>query len=302
MGKLRGDLDLHKLEVFYWVADLKSFSRAAEHLSLTQPTVSGHIQELERALGGSLFYRVRGEVVLTALGEVLLEHARGLLALKRQAVAAVENFQRTPKGELWVGGSNNPGEYVLPQKLGAFVNRYPDVKPILKIADSAGIVEAVLDGRVELGFVGFPVEDARLRVEKIWQDEMVLTVPRDHPWSRRKAVAVEEIFSERFISREQGSGTLGTIRNLLRRAAGGRGRDLKVIMELGSSEAVKEAVIAGSGISILSRVSIRRELDAGLLAEVPVRGLRFQRDFFEIFHNRRPLTPVSIAFRKFLRA
>lgn len=302
MGKLKGNLDLHKLEIFYWVAELKNFSQAAEHLSLRQPTVSAHVQELEKALGGNLLYRIPGKVSLTPLGQLLAEKARTLLAFKRETVAAVEQFQGKLIGELWVGGSNIPGEYLLPRKLGAFIKRHPEVKPVLRIGDSAGIVEEVLEGKVEIGFVGFKNQDARLSFDKIWQDEMVLTVPKNHPWSRCKSVRLTDLRSQNFISREQGSGTLDSFRHLLARRRQSAHDLLKVAMQLGSTAAVKEALISGFGVSILSRTSIRRELADGILVEVPIRGLRLKRDFYEVCYKRRPLSPVSQAFRKFLRS
>jgi DNA-binding transcriptional LysR family regulator len=302
MLKLGEELDLRKLEVFFWVAELKSFSQAAAHLSLRQPTVSVHIQELERALGAKVFNRIRGQVTLTALGQLLLGRARSVVALKQETVAAIEQFKGVLKGDLRVGGSNIPGEYVLPQKLGAFMNKHPEVKPVLRIGDSAGIVDDVLNGKVELGFVGFKSDDSRLAFQKMWQDEMVLAVAKAHPWTKRSTVELNDLRTQPFISRERGSGTLESLRKLLRKKRQPADKVLNVTMELGSSEAIKEALIAGLGISILSRTSIRRELDSGLLSEIPIRQLKMERDFYEVFHNRRPLSAVAQAFRSFLRS
>jgi DNA-binding transcriptional LysR family regulator len=301
MGKVKADLDLRKLEIFYWVAELRSFSQAAELLSLRQPTVSAHVQELEEASGGQLLYRIHGRVSLTPLGELLVERAKTLLAFKRNLRAAVEQFHGTLTGELWVGGSNIPGEYLLPPKLGAFTQKYPGVKPILRIRDSAGIIEDVLDGKVELGFIGSKGTDARLAFKKLWDDEMVLAVPKEHPWRERKFVEVTDLRSEKFISREHGSGTLESFGQLL--AKGRRSLDelLNISMELGSTEAVKEALRGGFGISILSRISIRHELAAGTLIEVPIRGLAMERGFYEVVHRRRPLHPIAQVFREFLK-
>ena len=301
MGKLKGDLDLHKLEVFYRVAELKSFSEAAHRLALKQPTVSAHVQELEEALSGKLFYRIPGKVSLTPLGLLLVEKAKDLLAFKQETIAAIEQFHGTLSGELWIGGSNIPGEYLLPQKLGKFIKQFPRVKPILRIGDSAGIVGEVLDGKVEIGFVGFKNADARLSFDKIWQDEMVLTVSKNHPWSRRKFVQLADLRTENFISREPGSGTLDSFRHLVARKRRSSEKLLNVAMELGSTAAVKEALISGCGISILSRTSINRELADGILVAVPIRGLKMERDFYEVYYKQRPLSPVSQAFRKFLR-
>jgi DNA-binding transcriptional LysR family regulator len=268
---------------------------------LKQPTVSAHIQELEKTLSGKLFYRIPGKVSLTPLGLLLQEKAKNLLAFKRETVAAVEQFQGTLSGELWIGGSNIPGEYLLPPKLGKFIKKYPRVKPILRIGDSAGIVEEVLDGKVEIGFVGFKNADARLTFDKIWQDEMVLTVSKNHPWSRRKFVQLVELRSQNFISREPGSGTLDSFRHLMARKRRSAEDLIHVAMELGSTAAVKEALISGCGVSIMSRTSIRRELADGILVDVPIRGLKMERDFYEVYYKQRPLSPVSQAFRNFLR-
>lgn len=301
MGKFKADLDLHKLEIFYWVAELRSFSQAADLLSLRQPTVSAHIQELEQSVGGKLLYRIRGRVSLTPLGQLLAERAKNLLAFKRETIAAVELFHGTLSGELWIGGSNIPGEYFLPQRLGAFTKKYPAVRPILRIGDSAGIIDDLLDGKVELAVVGYKAEDSRLRFEKIWDDEMILAVPKDHPWGRRKSIQVSDLKTEKFISRERGSGTLESMRQLLAKSGEPADAVLTISMELGSTEAIKEAVLAGYGISILSRIAIRQELADGRLVEVPIRDLVMERGFYEVYHGRRPLHPNAQAFRDFLR-
>ena len=301
MAKPKDDLDLRKLEVFYWVAEFKSFSLAADHLSLRQPTVSAHIRELEQSLGAKILNRVGGEITPTALGQVLLERAKALLALKRETQAALHNFQGRVRGELLVGGSNIPGEFILPRRLGAFIRKYPEVRPILRIGDSAGIVDAVLDGKVEVGFVGFKGGDGRLNYQGVWKDEMVLAVPKGHPWTRLKEVDLSDLKKEGFISREEGSGTLRSFRSLLSRKVKEPETLLNVIMVLGSTEAIKEALIAGHGVSILSRTSIQREIEDGLLKEVPIRGLKLERDFYQVFHRRRTLSPVSQAFIQFLK-
>jgi DNA-binding transcriptional LysR family regulator len=301
MAKLKADLDLHKLEIFYWVAEHKSFSQAAELLSLRQPTVSAHVQELEKAVGGKLLYRIPGKVSLTPLGLMLAERAKNLLAFKRDTIAAVEQFHGTLSGELWVGGSSIPGEYLLPPLLGEFNKKYPGVKPILRIGDSASIVTELLEGKVEIAFVGFKGADARLTFAKIWDDEMVVAVPKDHPWCRRKSIDVADLRSEKFISREHGSGTLDSLRQLLAKRKQPAHELLNVTMELGSTEAVKEALMAGYGFSILSRISIQHELEDGIIVEVPIRGLKMERGFYQVFHSRRPLHPIAQVFREFLK-
>ena len=301
MAKNKADLDLHKLEIFYWVAEHKSFSQAAELLSLRQPTVSAHVQELENTVGGKLLYRIPGKVSLTPLGLMLAERAKNLLSFKRETIAAVEQFHGTLSGELWVGGSSIPGEYILPQKLGEFTKKYPKVKPILRIGDSAGIINELAEGKVEIGFVGFKGGDGRLTFEKIWDDEMVVAVPKGHSWTKRKSIEVRDLRSEKFISREHGSGTLDSLRQLLAKRKTPDHDLLNISMELGSTEAVKEALMAGYGFSILSRISIQHELADGNIVEVPIRGLKMERGFYQVWHSRRPLHPIAQTFRDFLK-
>jgi DNA-binding transcriptional LysR family regulator len=301
MTRLKDDLDLRKLEVFYWVAELRSFSQAAAHLNLRQPTVSAHIQELELRVGGKVLNRIGGEIIPTALGQMLVERAKSLLAFKRETLAALDDFHGVVKGDLLVGGSNIPGEYILPSKLGGFVRKFPEVRPVLRIGDSAQIIKAVVEGQVELGFVGFKSSEPQLSFRRLWRDEMVLVVPRDHAWARAREIGLKELCGEPFISRERGSGTLGSFRALLSR----RGEDpdalLNVVMELGSTEAIKEALLAGLGVSILSRTSVLREIRSGLLSGVAIRGLKLERNFYQVLHRRRTLSPVARAFRSFIK-
>ncbi|HKY08447.1 MAG TPA: LysR substrate-binding domain-containing protein, partial [Candidatus Binatia bacterium] len=163
------------------------------------------------------------------------------------------------------------------------------------------IIEDLLDGKVELGFVGSKVADERLTFKKLWNDEMVLAVPKGHPWTRRKFVEVAELRSEKFVSRERGSGTLESFGHLLTKGRRPVDKVLDISMELGSTQAVIEALRDGFGISILSRISIQHELADGSLVEVPIRGLSMQRDFYQVFHRRRPLHPIAHAFCEFLK-
>jgi DNA-binding transcriptional LysR family regulator len=302
MAGPKRELDLHKLEVFHWVAEYKSFSAAARRLSLRQPTVSAHVRELEEQLGAKLFNRFGGKVAPTSCGELLLESARKMLALKQEALASLDRFQGRVAGDLILGGSNIPGEYILPPKLAAFAARYPEAKPALKIGDSAGIVQAVLDGAVDIGYVGFKTSDRRLVFQKLWKDEMVLVVGARHPWARRRTVNVKDLAGRGFISREGGSGTLRSFTRLLARKGRRSENALRVTMELGSTEAIKQALLSGSGFSILSRHAVERELRDRVLATVPLRGLgRLERDFYQVVHRQRALSPVAQAFLQFLK-
>ena len=300
MSKVKRDLDLRKLEVFYWVAELHSFSLAAEHFGLRQPTVTAHIRTLEQQLGSKLFARFGGRFDLTPSGRLLYEQAGAVLKLKNQTLAALDRIQGKVEGELRVGGSNVPGEYILPGMLGGFVARFPDVRPVLRIGDSAAIVAAILDGTVELGFTGFRTHERRLSYRKTWRDEMVVAVPSNHPWAGLKQLLLQDLGKHPFISREAGSGTLRSFQQFVVKGGRDPARLLKVGMELGSNAAVKEAIMEGLGFSILSRAAIRREVQQGLITELRIKGLDLIRPFYRVTHRDRPLTPVSRSFLQFL--
>lgn len=298
MGKATDDLDLHKLEIFYWVTELGSFSLAAEHLSLRQPTVSAHMRTLEQQIGAKLCDRMGGKILPTPTGRLLKEQATRLLNLKNETLAALDRVRGKVRGELKVGGSSVPGEYLLPGKLGKFVREFPEVKPVLRIGDSAEILEAILDGEVELGFIGFKSADHRLSWQGLWVDEMVVGVARTHPWAGMKEVSLNELNGQRFLVREVGSGTLRSFSRLV----GKKVERLRVTMELGSAAAIKEAVIEGLGVSVLSRASIRREVKAGLIKEVRLRGFNLERQFYQVTHRQRTLSAVAKAFVQSLKS
>ena len=300
MAKTKADLDLYKLEIFYWVAELKSFSQAAELLSLRQPTISAHVQELERAVGGKLFYRISGKVSFTPLGQMLAERAKNLLVFKRETVAAVEQFHGTLSGELWVGGSSIPGEYLLPPKLGAFTKKYPGVKPILRIGDSARIVEELLDGKVEIGFVGFKGDDSRLSFEKIWDDEMVLAVPKGHPWSRRKECRSEICAPKIHLTRAR-LGHAGFHPAAPGAAPASRGRSIEHHHGTRQHRGGERSLDGGIRVLHLVTHLDPPRSERGDIVEVPIRGLTMKRDFYAMFHKRRPLHPIAQAFRDFLK-
>jgi DNA-binding transcriptional LysR family regulator len=300
MTRKPSDLDLKKLEIFYKVAELKSFSEAAERVSLRQPTISSHIRDLENQVGGKLFDRVGGEVCLTRLGELLFAKAGTFRLLKNEIRSAIDGHRGVLQGELFVGGSTIPGEYILPAQLANFKKRYPQVRIQLKVADSGEIVDAVLKGEVELGVVGFKNDDRHLSFQKLGRDELIVTVSPDHPWCRLGRVSVQQLKNGHFISREAGSGTLKSLNAILKRIGYNPEELLQPFMELGSTQAVKVALMEGLGYSILSKTAVEREIAARLLNKVDLKGRRLHRDFFLVLHRQRTSSPACKAFRTFL--
>jgi DNA-binding transcriptional LysR family regulator len=294
-------MDLRRLEVFAKVAELGSFSRAAEALFLTQPTISEHIRALELEVGLPLLDRLGRGATPTPAGRVLLDYARRILKLAEEARQAIDHFQGRMSGTLVVGGSTIPGEYVLPALMGQFKSKYPDIAITLRVASSRQVSEWVDEGRVEVGVVGAEPALRSLTARELMTDELVVVVPAGHPWAGRKTVALADVRSEPLIVREQGSGSREALERALREA----GTDLdafRLAGEIGSTQAVKQAVRAGVGITIISRRAVEDECRAGLVSCVKVRDLKVARSFYLVTHRERTRSPLAEAFVAFVES
>ena len=293
-------LDLRQVEVFYYVAKLRSFSKAAEALLLTQPTISGHIKTLEESLALVLFDRLGREVTLTQAGEELYTYARRLLSVKTAAVQALQALQGGVSGELVIGGSSIPGQYVLPPMLGQFKRQYPDITVVLSITDTMDIIERIIRSELELGIVGACVQHAQVLYECLMADELVLAVSADHPWARQSTVPLMALATEPFIQRERGSGSRLVMEQTIKQH-GFEPSALRTVAEMGSTEAIKQGIKAGIGVSILSRIALTDELRAGSVCVVEIEGVTLQRSFYIIRHRGRTLSPLCQTFERFLR-
>jgi DNA-binding transcriptional LysR family regulator len=292
-------MDIHALEVFCRIMETRSFSRAAEAVSLTQPTVSGHIKNLEGEVGSSLFDRLGKEVRPTRAGEILYRYATEILRLRTAALQALDQHKGRLRGSLLIGASTIPGEYILPALLARFKARYPEIAISLRIGGSREVVSAVAEGEYEVGMVGARFDDPKLEYVRFAGDEIVLAVPAGHPWASRRRVSLADVAKGPLILREPGSGTRKATEEAFARARV-EPPEGAVVAELGSNEAVRQAVRGGAGCSFISRRAIAEELKQGALATVAVEGLKLTRDFYMVTHRRRSRSPAGEAFRKFL--
>src|SRR5213078_1942155 len=291
-------MDLRRLEVFAKVAELGSFSRAADALSLTQPTVSEHVRTLEDEIGVQLLDRLGRGATPTHAGRILLDYARRMLALQREAR---DRFQGRTSGELVVGGSTIPGEYVLPALIGRFKGKYPDISICLLIGSSRQVTAWVEEARAEVGVVGAPPSPKTLLARELMADELVVVVPAGHAWANRSTVTLADVQREPLIVREPGSGS----REALERALDQVNTELsafRVVGEMGSTQAIKQAVRAGVGISLVSKRAVEDECRAGLLFCLRVKDLRVARAFYLVTHRDRSRSPLAQAFVEFLES
>lgn len=293
-------MDLHRLEIFCKVAELKSFTLAAEALHLSQPTVSEHIRSLEEMVGDKLVERLGRELHLTSAGQVLLRYAQKLLHLRDEARQALADLRGELLGQLNIGASTIPGSYLLPQVIGAFKARHPAIHITLKIANTAAVADMVLKGEIGLGMVGSLLPEKRLRFEEVYLDELTLAVHPQHPWAQRGEVTLSELYGQPYILRERGSGTQMAVKEILE-AHGLDFQKLTVAAEMPNTEAVRQSIKAGVGLSILSRLAVAAELAYGDLVAVKIRDVDLHRPLFLVQRQGRTLPLVYATFSTLLR-
>ncbi len=290
-------MDTRQLAAFCAVVERRSFSRAAEHLGVSQPAVSLQIAGLEKRLGTKLLDRSGRRVETTEAGSLLYRRAQRLLQLEAQLFEEVAGTEGELTGTLEIGASTGPGENVVPLLLCEFQRANPGVHVSLSISDTQRIVERVADREVELGIVGAARRHRAVVFEPLFRDEVVLACPPGHRFAGR-TVDIDELRSEPLIVMQEGAGVRQVIEDELR-AAGARLRDFDVRLELGLQESVKSAVVAGYGVCFISRSAVEAELAAGTVASARVKGLDPAREISLVRSSGRALTRVAQEFVAF---
>lgn len=249
-----------RLHVFYSVARQLSFTKAAETLHMTQPAVTFQVRQLEEYFNTRLFDRTHNKISLTEAGERVFVFAEQIFHLYDEMENSVRELTGEISGVLILGASTTIAEYMLPALLGDFKEKYPDVNIRLKVSNTDGIVSMVENNVIDLGVVEAPVSNKNLAVEECRTDRLVAIAPPGHELTKKDGtIPVSAILDYPFICREEGSGTREVINDYLRQA-GADPTCLNVIMELGSLEALKGAVEAGIGVSIVSRATLTKEI------------------------------------------
>ncbi len=291
-------LNLHHLRVFAAVAEQRGFSRAAAALHLSQPAVSKAVRQLEREVGVPLVERAGRASRLTAAGEKLAARARELFAVETTAEEELRALRGLEAGSLRVGASTTIATYMLPPILARFHDAHRAIALRVVSANTRAITRALLERRLDIALVEGPVEHPRIQARRWRSDELVLIAPPDHRLASRRGVSARELLTERFVVREQGSGT----RDVAERALSKHGVHPSVALQLGSTEAVKQAVAAGLGLAIVSRYAAEDQLALGRIALVRLHGVELGRALTELrLEGRRPSAPAA-EFVKFLRA
>jgi DNA-binding transcriptional LysR family regulator len=291
-------MNRNHLALFHAVARAGSISRGAAEARVSQPAVSKQIAELEDALGVRLLDRLPRGCRLTDAGRILADYVQRWRALENDATRAIEEYRGLKRGRLTVGASLTIGGYLLPGVLAEFHRRFPDIELQVQTANTQNIQRALLEGAIELGLTEGPLESAELESTVFFQDELVAIAPAGHPLLRRRGVTAREICREPFILREEGSGTRAVVERALRRT----GLKLDPLLSLASPEAIKNAVAAGMGLAIVSRLIVALELQAGSLGVIPLKDLTMHRPLHRQRVRGRSQSPAMARFLEVLAA
>lgn len=256
-----------RLQVFYTVARLLSFTKAAETLHMTQPAVTFQVRQLEDHFDTRLFDRTHNRVALTEAGRKAYEYAEEIFSLYAEMENTVKELTGDVSGALTMGASTTIAEYMLPALLRGFTMEFPDINLRLKVSNTEGIVSMVENSMIDLGVVEGPVSNKNLLVEVCRIDQLVVVVPPGHPIASRDSISMEEVMEYPFICREEGSGTRDVIMDHMVELGLDR-NNLNISLELGSPESIKGAVEAGMGVSISSIATLEKELKLGSLVAV----------------------------------
>jgi len=293
-------MDTRQLAAFCAVVERASFSQAAEQLGVTQPAVSLQIRSLEKRLGLQLLDRSGRRVEPTDAGRRLYRSALRMLAQEEQLLAELgEEVEGELSGRLELGASTGPGGTVIPVTLAEFQQRHPAVQVALTVSDTQRIVEEVARRELELGVVGAARRHRGVVFEPFFRDEVVLAVPRGHRFADR-TISLAELQKEPLILMQEGAGVRQVIDDELR-AVGVRLRDLDVRLELGLQESARSAVLAGYGVTFISRPAVEADVVAGTLAIARVEGIDASREISLVRASGRAETRVAQAFVDFAR-
>ena len=272
-----------RLITFLTVARIKNFTKAGEILNLTQPAVSQHIKFLEEYYQVILIKKNGRGTNLTEEGEILFKYVEKLEILYRALEMELKNKSAIRK-VYNVGATMTIGGYVLPYILGEYKHRYRNIDIILQVNNTKEITEKLLNRKIDLALVEGPFDKRKFNYKKLKDDELVLAVSPKHDFYKKKSVDLEEVIRGKLILREKGSGTRAVFEKKLRELAGDL-ENLNVYMELGSINAIKSLVEANLGYTIISREAIKRELELGTIAVIPIRSVKLSREFNFIYLN-----------------
>ena len=294
-------ITIQQMEAIISLVEERSFSRAAKRMFLTQPALTKNIKNAEDCLGVRLVNRSNAGISLTPEGKIIYDYAQRMVKLRDEAREKILVLGKNAGGNIYVSASTIPATYIFPRALSAFSKINPDIRIYIKTADSEEAMNMVLDNEVEMGFIGKKPLNKKLMAEPLWKDRLILAVPKLHPWRKKKSITLPELLNEPFVIREKGSATRDLFESCLKESKSVSLSQFNIRCELGSSEAIKEAVIAGLGVSVISIYAVERELSQRLLFEVPIQECPMERNFYLIYKSQFDFRPFHKIFVNFIK-
>ena len=271
-----------RLKIFHTVAQLKSFTKAAQVLNLTQPAITFQIKNLEDHFRTRLFYRDAGKISLTRSGRVLYQHVENILDEYETARKEIAKVSGKVSGEIRIGIASLLGKYLLPKLIGHFKNDHSMIDIMMLVGNSGKLVQELKEHALDLVIVSEPISAQHFIVRPFLDDELVIIINPHHKWANRDFIDINDLLTESFVTREKGSGTREVFKNFLS-ARNISIKNLNAIMTLGSSEAVKSAVESGVAYGIVSKMAVRREIEMGLLKQVKIKDAVLKRKFLIVY-------------------
>ena len=287
---------LQQLRLFVAVAEQKSVTRAAEEVHLTQPAVSIQIKRLEGKIGMPLIEHIGKELHLTVAGEEVFDAAKDILERLSDLETSLNDLRCEVAGPLNIHVVSS-GKYFMPHLLGSFVRRYPKVEPRLEITNRAILLSSLAKNQSDLYIMGQPPEGVAVVEYPFLENILVVVARPDHPLAGKKKIPLAKIAKERFVGRESGSGTRKAVEKLFH----DKGLDISAYIELDSAEGIKQGVIGGLGIGVLSKHSLRLELDAGELVILDVQGFPLRRRWYVSHREGKRLSRAAQLFLQYLQ-
>jgi DNA-binding transcriptional LysR family regulator len=289
------NITLRQMRVFTAVARSGSFTRAARELHLTQPAVSQQIKLLEQEAGLPLFEHIGRTIHVTAAGQELLRYATQVTDLLREAGETLAAIRGLKRGVLKLGAVST-AKYFAPSLLSAFAPAYPDVTIRFSVGNREEVIKLLAANEIDLAIMGRPPRELATIAAPFAKHPLVIIASPDHPLAKKRRILLKQLASESFVIREEGSGTRAAMEHLFKAHAVA----YRTSMEVTSNETIKQAVMAGMGVSFISMHTVMLELATGKLVTLNVAGLPVVRDWFVIHLREKKLSPMTAAFREFL--
>ena len=285
-------MNLNQLKIFYLAAKNGNLSLAAQELFITQPAVTKGIQRLQEFYDMKFVDHIGKKLILTDAGEVLYEIAEKIFELESQAEESIRDFQQRKRGHIRLLSSESFGDYYLPHIIILFSKAYPLVRITMDILPTELVVENTVILNNDLGFISYPVRHKKLRVREVLEDQLVIITPLDHPLTRKKILAAEDIADQPIIMHETGSAPRKAIDEYIRK----NHLNIKIPLEISSNRAIKRAVEEGIGIALISRKVAREEIQSGRLMAIPLSDPSMTRKFYMIHHKDKYLSESLQSF------